>query len=163
MAEGPKKTEKSEPIEAVLEAGPDLRITVLTVSILLLIGILLMFTGYQAAHTEKVFFREVAMNANQEIATLVGRQFASMFSDGTGLLEDMAKFPAATKRDLATVDELFTVLLKRHNLYRAVYLLDESGKELKVRFNGNAGKYRPLPPEKFDLLRRKELGRLISD
>lgn len=149
--------------DAGLDGGPDMRITVLTVSILLLIGILLMFTGYQAAHTERTFFREVAMNANQEIATLVGRQFLQMFTSGTGLVEDLARFPAAVKREMQVLDELFLVLLKRHPFYRVLYLLDENGKELRAHYNLNVEKYRPLGPEAFASLKSKEKAQLLSE
>src|SRR5258708_2450158 len=133
MAETEMKTTRPLAIADESEPGVEMRITVLTVAILALIGILLIFTGYQAAESERMFFREVAMNANQEIATLVGRQFAQTFTNSTGLLEDLARFPAAINRDMPLLDELFSVLLKRHDLFRVVYMLDENGKPLKVR------------------------------
>lgn len=145
------------------EGGPELRVTVLTVSILALIGILLVFTGYQATEAERTFFREVALNANQEIATLVGRQFAQTFTNCTGLLQDMAKFPAAYGKDLGMVDELFGVLLKRHDIYRALYMVDPDMKVIRARVNINVAKYRPLDEARFALLKKKEVSSVISD
>ncbi|MBI4871798.1 MAG: cache domain-containing protein [Candidatus Riflebacteria bacterium] len=151
------------PAEESVESGPDLRVTVLSLSILLLIGILLIFTGYQAADTEKVFFREVALNANQEIATLVGRQFAQTFTNCTALLEDVAGFPSAVQRDAPVIDELFGVLLRRHDIYRVIYLLDEELKPVKLRYNIGSAKYRPIPDDKLALLKRHEVTRLLTD
>lgn len=165
MEQSPLKSgiQARQETEDTVEAGPEMRITVLTVAILALIGILLIFTGYQAADTERAFFREVALNANQEIATLVGRQFAQTFTNCTGLLEDLARYPSAVSHDLSMLDQLFGVLLKRHDIFRVIYFLDENLVPIKVRYNIGATAYRPLPAEKLALLKRREVHRVLSD
>ncbi len=150
-------------VDATADAGPQMRVTVLTFSILLLIGILLIFTGYQAAHSERVFFREVALNANQEIATLVGRQFAQTFTNSTGILEDISRFPAARNLDEKSLKDLVNVLLKRHDLFRSIYILDKDGKEWFQQVNIGTNEFRPLPSPLFEKLKRREVSKVLSE
>lgn len=139
------------------------RLTVLTVAILAVIAILLGFTGYQAIQGERIFFRDIALHSNQQIATLVARQFAQVFTNSTGLLQDMAGFPGVRRDAEKTVPQLFGVLLKRHEIYRALYLLDAQAKPARrVQYNVRARTHREIDQALFDRLARGEVASALS-
>ena len=137
----------------------DIRLTILTCCILSLVAIMLVMIGQQAIATEKIFFRKVALRTNQKLADLISQQFAQVFSNTTGLLEDMSHFPTVVGQKHELCNYLFELILKRHSIFRAIYVLDaddlaagrsrpekEEGKPWEW-YNTNVRTYRPLTKE----------------
>ena len=162
------KTRKIKTISEEMEEWGfgDARLTVLTFAILFLVVIMLVLIGEQAISTEKVFFRKVALRTNQKIADLISQQFAQVFSNTTGLLEDMSHFPSVVGQKHELCNYLFDLILKRHSIFRAIYVLDAEdiaagrarpGLKQGQRwewYNTNVNTYRPLPDELIADLRK---------
>lgn len=130
----------------------DVRVTIITVLIFALLVIMLVFVGHQAVTTERVFFRKVALNANQEIASLVAQQFCQVFTSATGLVEDMARFPSVVRKDPKLCAYLFNLIAKRHSMFRAIHLVDGSGRKVAEHLNVNAHTYRPISDKELEIL-----------
>ncbi len=144
----------------------DPRLTVLTFAILFLVVIMLVLIGEQAIDTEKVFFRKVALRTNQKIADLISQQFAQVFSNTTGLLEDMSHFPSVVGKKHDLCNYLFDLILKRHSIFRAIYVLDAediaAGRSRPAQrdgkrwewYNTNVRTYRPLTDDLIEDLKK---------
>lgn len=141
----------------------DARLTILTFAILGLVVIMLAVIGQEAVTTERVFFRKVSLRTNQKIADLIAQQFAQVFSNTTGLLEDMAHFPSIVERRRESVGYLFELILKRHSIFRCIYLIpidSAAGSEATSSsadwewFNTNVSSLRRLEPPVVTELRK---------
>jgi len=144
----------------------DHRLSILTFAILFVVLVMLAVIGDQAIETEKVFFRKVALRTNQKLADLISQQFAQVFSSTTGMLEDMAHYPSVVDHDHEKCNYLCQLILKRHSIFRSIYVLDlddlAAGRSRPALrngnrwewFNTNATSYRPLDAELVADLRK---------
>ena len=63
-----------------MDRGVRIRLSLLTFLILGLIGVLIVYTGYEAAYSERQFFRRLALDANKELSRMVAREFVHVFT-----------------------------------------------------------------------------------
>lgn len=117
-----------------MDRGDQIRLSLLTFLILGLIGVLIVYTGYQAAFSEKQFFRRLALDANRELSRMVAREFVHVFTSQTAVIDDLAALPSIEERDLERTRKIFKNMVDKHKRFRAVYLTDEKGQRLHVHY-----------------------------
>jgi hypothetical protein len=121
-----------------LDPQAGMRLTLLTLLILALIGVMIVYTGLQAVSTERRFFRDLTFDANHAVAKMLAREFTQVFSNATGLVDDLAQFPAVRDLDKDSTDALFVLLQKRHAILRTLYRKGPDGKVLITRHGTQA-------------------------
>jgi hypothetical protein len=130
-----------------LDRDIGIRLTLLTFLILTLIGVLIVYTGLQAVTTERRFFRDLTFEANLAVSRMVARELIQVFTNVTGLVEDLAHFPAVIARDPANSAYLFELIIRRHPIVRTLYLVDPGGQTVVTRHGigtRSPKDYRPL-------------------
>jgi hypothetical protein len=134
-----------------VERETDIHLTVLTLLILALIGTLMVYTGIQAVSTERSFFRDLTFSSNLAVAKMVAREVTQVFTNGVGLVEDLARFPSFRDKNVQAAQDLFDLELGRHGILRTLYLKDPSGATLMQRYRSGK-EFKPLPDDQFKRL-----------
>lgn len=137
-----------------LDRDEGVRLTLFTLLILALIGLLIVYTGLLAVNAERRFFREVTFDSNTAVARMVAREFTQVFANAAGQVEDVAGFPAVKVYDEKNAQYLFDLILRRHQTLRTLYRIDTTGKVVLVRHGVavRSSKYRELTRQEFDRL-----------
>jgi len=121
-----------------VERDDQFRLTLLTVLILALMGVLIAFTGYQSVVSEQHFFRRMAFDANRELARMVAREFVHVFTSQTSVIDDLASLPPVFDKDLETTRFIFKMMIDRHYRFRSIYLMDIEGNAILTSLSAAA-------------------------
>lgn len=137
-----------------LDREEGVRLTLMTLLVLALIGLLIVYTGLLAVGAERRFFREVTFDSNTAVARMVAREFTQVFANAAGLVEDVAGFPAVRVFDAANSSYLFDLMLRRHQTLRTLYRLDASNKLVLARHGAavRSTEFHQLSKSEFDRL-----------
>lgn len=121
-----------------LDRDIGIRLTMFTLLILALIGLLIVYTGLLAVSAERRFFQDMTFGSNTAVARMVAREFTQVFANAAGLVEDVAGFPAVRVHDEPNARYLFDLMLRRHQILRTLYRLGPDGKLRLARHGAGA-------------------------
>ena len=154
------------PASEGLDRDEGVRLTLFTLLVLALIGLLIVYTGLLAVGAERRFFRDVTFESNTAVARMVAREFTQVFANTAGQVEDVSGFPSVKVWDPANAQYLFDLVLRRHQTLRTLYRLGTDGKLLLARHGAavhvTPDQGTPGQPAEFRPLTDAEFGRLKS-
>lgn len=153
--------------DELIPAGPP-QLTILTLLILSLMGLLLMIVGAQSIETERRFFRNLTLSTNQEIADLLSQQFVQAFSAATGLIEDLSSYPTVRRSVVpgnpdGDLGPLLEIVTRRNPVLRAISVRDQPGALQARSVAVNAIDIREFPDDLRQRLLTGEVPALLSE